>query len=387
MRSFTLLFNLLIITIFFGCTDDPAVPSDTYACDIPDDAQTDHPDAGRLQMALEEATANGLIGQVAVIRNNEGTFMGAAGKADLASDIDMEVCHRMIIASCTKTFTATLIFQLAEEGLIDLNEPVSTYLPAAWIARTGNAHRASILQVLSHRSGIPDYYTARFELDRLDKFSNHFTGLDILAYTDDLEPEFEPGTTYSYSNTNYLLLGLVIEQILNTNLDNAFREAFFEPLGMASASFPDGSPDDMIKGYGAITDDRVIETERLYGDELGSGDGGLVMNTYDLATFIRALGSGQLLSPTSFAQMTDWFDLPDYWTDSDYGFSRNGFGLEYYQTPHGPAFGHFGGVDGFNSIMLYFPEQQTTFATMINGAVDFEGRLQFYQEAQRILFE
>ena len=386
MRYFILLFSILTTT-FSGCADDLMVPADSYACDLPDNTLTDHPDAGQLQLALEEATANGLIGQVAVIRNNQGTFMGAAGKADLANNIDMEVCHRMIIASCTKTFTATLIFQLAEKGLIDLNDPVSTYLPEDWIARTGNAHRASMLQLLSHRSGIPDYYTARFELDRIDKFSNHFTGLDILAYTDDLEPEFEPGATYSYSNTNYLLLGLVIEQILDTSLDDAFREAFFEPLGMASASFPGGSPDDMIKGYGAITDDRVIETERLYGDELGSGDGGLVMNTFDLATFIEALGSGQLLSPDSFDQMTDWFDLPEYWTDADYGFSRNGFGLEYYQTPHGPAFGHFGGVDGFVSIMLYFPEQQTTFVTMINGAVDFAGRLEFYREAQRILFE
>jgi len=117
--------------------------------------------------------------------------------------------------------------------------------------------------------------------------------------------------------------------------------------------------------YPAFSDNNLIESENLYGDEMGSTDGGIVSTAADLGKFISSLGRREWVDSSSYAQMTDWFNLDPM---MEYGHVRNGLGLEYYETDRGIAFGHGGSADGFYSVMHYFPEQDATLVILINGA-------------------
>ncbi|MEM7515231.1 MAG: serine hydrolase domain-containing protein, partial [Bacteroidota bacterium] len=146
-------------------------------------------------------------------------------------------------------------------------------------------------------------------------------------------------------------------------------------------------PDDLVSGYFPYNGNALYEAERLYGDELGSADGGIISTAYDMGRFMKMLAEGEVVNSQSLQKMTDWFDIPVEGDDDDETkFTRNGFGLEYYETPEGITYGHTGAVDGFYTLMFYFPDQQTTFIYQINGGTDFDAWLDAVDELRKAIF-
>ncbi|MEL6193740.1 MAG: serine hydrolase [Bacteroidota bacterium] len=383
--SYILLLTLSVSAI--SCAEEELAPTGALVCQTSAFPTNTHPKANEFQAIIDKYGAEGIAGQSLMVDGPSGFWLGTAGKADIASDTDMQSCHKLIIASCTKTFTASIIFLLVEEGRLNLSDKLSDYLPAELLDDVANAKEAEIQFILSHRSGIPDFYTNEFELDRLNTFHNNFSQEDMLDYTRGRKAETTIGGEYSYSNTNYLLLGMLLEEVLGKPLAQIYEERLFIPLGLDDSDFVSEVPDDLASGYFPYNGNALYEAERLYGDELGSADGGIISTAYDMGRFMKMLAEGEVVNSQSLQKMTDWFDIPDEGDEDDETkFTRNGFGLEYYETPEGITYGHTGAVDGFYTLMFYFPEQQTTFIYQINGGTNFDAWLDAVDELRKVLF-
>lgn len=362
-----------------SCEQNDILPVVHYSCDVGMlDSSSAHPKAGVYQNILENHRKNGMVGAVLLVNDKDGLWVGADGKADIASDINMESCHTFLIASISKVFTSAATYRYIDKGVLSLDDPISKWLDASIVDKVSNADQAQIQDLLAHTSGIVDYYTFQFELDRINKVTNGFTKEDVLAYTYGLSATNAVGETYYYSNTNFLLLAMILEQASGLSFEEVYQQEVFTHLGLSSAYYSEVKPipDGTVKGYVDVYGNgQYIESEFLYNDELGiGGDGGIAINAFDLATFFEQMIKGNLISTSSIDAMTDWFALPDDWISSDdpLGQNENGIGIERFNTSYGSAVGHTGGIDGFLTIALYFPDEDMTFVLLQNSAGNAE---------------
>ncbi len=361
MKSyFFILFSILFLV---GCTKEETRPASTYKIELsfPDESEA-HPKKDDYQAVIDEYVSKGIIGTSVMIKNDEGTWLGAAGSSDLASNVPTEVNHQFLIASISKMYTAACIFRLVDNGILSIDDPISNWVDADIIDNIDNAKEATIKHLLGHTSGIHDYYTTAFEMSRYNEFYNDRTAKDILKFTYDKKAYFPVGTEYWYTNSNYLLLGFIIEKASGLSLQDFYQQHIFTPLGLKNTSFAirgADTPNNLIKGYYYLYGGGYTESEFLYKDELGTGDGGIATNVQDLGVFLDALFNAEIVSSESLAQMQDWFDISD---EGD----KNGYGIEYFTGDYGIYYGHTGGVDGFSSFARYYPEQDTYIAILIN---------------------
>ncbi len=386
-----ILFIIVFATLIFSsCTKDEIIPSSTYFTNLsfPDSSQL-HPNHLNFQQALDDFKNSGGLGGSIMIRDAHGTWLGATGQADIISDVDMEVGHQFLIASISKVFTATAIFSYIDEGKLSVDDQISQYLSAEIVDKVANADQATIGDLLSHRSGIADWYTIALEMARYNEEFNNFSQEDILSYVYGKSAFFEVGEAYGYSNTNYVLLGIILENISNLSLKQVYHQKIFDPLNLESAYFDikeNGAPKGLVKGYISLYGNGYTEADALYKDELSTGDGGIAINAQDLGVFMDALMDGQLVSQSSLQQMQAWFDF-----DEGEGHIKNGFGLEYFNFENGVAIGHTGSVDGFSSILYYYPEQDVLIVGLFNyspGSVEeYEKLLQLEKDINQYIFE
>ena len=393
MKKLTITLVTCCLLVFcFSCEKDEVFEPVKYECDFtfPDSSEL-HPNASVYQTILDNNIKQGLVGATLLVKDSHGLWMGASGKSDIASSIEVQPCNRFLIASISKVFTASAIFRYIDEGLISLEDPVNQWLDEDVVAKVANTDKATIGQLLNHTSGIPDYYTLQYLLDILNKKHNKWLHEDILEYAYGLDANNAPGEAYYYSNSNYLLLGMILENVSGLPLDRVYEEEIFIPLILTSAYFDmeDPIPADVVKGYADLYGNgQLVESEFLFKDELGTGDGGIVMNNYDLAMFFEGLMKGDLVSFESLGQMTDWFDLPEGWGYDALSFTQNGSGLQHYTTPYGNAVGHTGSIYGFYSIAQYFPEQDATFILLTNTATyENEQKTNIYHQCMEVMFE
>ena len=129
-------------------------------------------------------------------------------------------------------FTAAAVFRYVDKGMVSLNDPVSNWLEDEMVKEIANVDRSNIGHLLSHTSGIPDYYTTQFQLDWINKVNNDWTQEDMVRYAYGKKPTNGVGETYYYSNTNYVLLGIVLEKISGHSLEKIYQEEVFDVLGL-----------------------------------------------------------------------------------------------------------------------------------------------------------
>ena len=391
--SLTIITLLMLGLVISSCENNESFPADYYNCTFSfADSSSIHPKAGIYQEFLDRNRKQGIIGATLMVKDRFGVWIGASGKADLTSNIVMKPCNSFLIASISKVFTATAIFSYIDDGLLSLEDPVNKWVSSSITDKIKNANESKIKHLLSHTSGIADYYTTQFELDRINRIYNSWTQEDVLKYVYGKKPTNGVGETYYYSNTNYLLLSLILEKASGLRLEEVYKEKIFAPLNLTSGYYSAEKPIPYgtVKGYVDIYGNgQYVESEFLYKDEIGiGGDGGIVMNAYDLGKFFENLMKGNLISSSSLSEMTNWFDLPQDWVDEDFGHFQNGYGLEHNKTPYGNSVGHTGGIDGFLSIAQYFPDEDATFVLLVNsGSYDNQPRLNIYNETLKEMFK
>jgi D-alanyl-D-alanine carboxypeptidase len=336
------------------------------------DRSNDQLPEGQMNALLKDAVTQpgGSIGAIGYVISPKGMWQGSSGLAEITTGEPMTPALAYRIGSTTKTFTAVVVLQLVGEGRLGLDDPVSRYVPGL----LPYPEPITVRQLLNHTSGIFDYGHSpgsadpsadvprirdpalRREAQRLLALSRR--GQDVLA-TPELSVaaatthplDFPPGQGFSYSNTGYQILTLLIERITGQPLAASYRQRIFRPLAMRDTYLPS---DRTIRGahVHAYTPDETTgsPTDTTADIDLGHwGEGGLISTATDVATFYRALLGGRLLAPPLLAQMLQ--EAPQ----SALGAFASGYGLgiEHLRNPCGlDAWGHGGDLAGFKTTAI-----------------------------------
>lgn len=369
MRNIIVLF---VVLFFCSCDkielNDPAV----YNCQLnfPDDS-ANHPQAAQFQAALDELTRF-LPGVSVAIRTADGhNWTGASGMADIAQQIPLQPCNSLMVGSISKVFTATTLLKLAEDGLLSVDDSLSKWLPADLIDPIANADLVTLRQMLSHTSGIPDYNDTEFTLDAINDPVLLLTAEEKLEYTHDLPADFPPNTQYFYSNSNFVLLGLVIERVTNKSLPQAIQDIILDPLGLESAAAGDAEnpiPSNVVRPYLNIRGDQFFDNSDLEQADAATGDGNVGINMQDLQRFIEALWNREIIDTNLDLMVANLVEKPSDEADfEDWNGEFTGLGIDLFKSPYGDAYGHTGAIFAFTASMFHFPEENATLVMAFNG--------------------
>ncbi|MFN9870420.1 MAG: serine hydrolase domain-containing protein [Cyanobacteriota bacterium] len=355
----------------------PAAPFAARAVPMPDYALTLQSEIPRLMQA------NVIPGAVVLIRSpRRGDWSAAFGTRALGTSEPMTRVDHFRVGSNTKTMTATVILQLVQEGKLRLDDPVAKY-----VAGVPNGERITIANLLEMRSGLYSYTldpTFNATLDRDP--GKVWTPQELLAIGFSRPPAFAPGARFDYSNTNYVLLGVLLEQLTGLPAAEAFHRRLFQPLGLAQTSLPaaaDASiPAPHPRGYAFGTNVSTIRTNALPPQQQAAAlagrlqprdetdanpswgwtAGGAISTAGDLATWVKALVSGNLLDPAMQRKRLASIrpTEPGNSAGADYGLGIVRFGPQVY--------GHDGQLPGFMSFMGHDPRTGDTIVVATNLA-------------------
>ncbi len=401
MNFKTFLFLLGMFCISYGCLEQEIVFSDQdYGCTSY--ISTTHPDSNVFQSYLDSVVNLGIPGISMLIETPQGIWTGASGVADIENQVPMKACNVHRVGSITKMFTAISILQLWEADMLSLDDPITMYIDSFQLIGVKNAEQATIRHLLSHTSGIADYTdNVEFWLDTYDDHDKVWTAAEELSYVIDLEPElvFDSGDRVTYSNTNYLLLGMIVELVSGKSGSAYFRDHIYQPLGLQSTYFSqDGSSiPNLVRGYHDEYGDGSIRDFTDNAFAVHSMAGGIASNVEDLHTFLTAaLTPGVLLASSTINEMIQPLDIPRADTkEFDFGKDNKvrgltGIGLGWFtlDTEYGPAIGHNGGFNGRRARMWYFPERESTIIYLFNGSSFKDiSRSMFRNETLELMFE
>ena len=322
-----------------------------------------------LDAELGAVVTGGLTGVVAVAAGPGFRWEGASGLADVKTGEALTQEHRFRIASVTKTFVAALALQLVEEGVLELDGDAGPI-----------AEGATVRQLLNHTAGFPNFeddVIAMFEPYRRDPAHRSELGPDeMLAAVKARPRRFPPGEGWSYSGSNFQILGLIIEDATGSILRDELKRRILDPLQLADTELPpDGRPvAGMPRGYLPPDNPLIPGPELVDVTDLDlpfdPAGGGMVSTARDVAAFLEALLGGRLLSPQSRAELLR--TVPSDWPESD----AYGLGIERVTSlmgispsPCGPAWGHFGFSAGYGTIVLASESGDRRVVVLTNGDI------------------
>lgn len=366
---------LPFLVLCVGCSG-PELPDPAYySCDVDAlGATPDHPHAERYQRVVDQLLDLGLPSVSVAVSSPDGLWVGAGGMADIEQGVALEPCDRFFVGSSSKMIAASAIMRLVEQGRLDLDAPAKVYLPAEVVAHIDQADQVTIRQLLSHHTGIPDYVTPKYLMEGFNFSLEPWSASETLErYVYDQPALFAPDADWSYSNSNYLLLGLILEDITGLPAYDATRALVQDPLGMDGTAGGSEDPEALVRGYATLHGswkmvDHTEATESVMGGP-GKLDGGFVMPARDLAVLLDGLAHGGLLGADTLAEMTDFYEGGDPGAPLSVGY---GLGLIALETDWGPAWGHYGGVWPYSSLAFYFPDQDTSVVVELNAQLPEE---------------
>ena len=334
------------------------------------DVRLDAATTRKLQRILRNTVAKqGVAGlQAAVMLPSGETWMGSAGKAEMDPARPITKDTQFAIASVTKTFIAALILQLAEEGKVDLDVPFGTYFDDA-----PRSKKVTLRQLLSHTSGIYNFWEHPRYGVVTDAWYQEPAAEGIMARDHEWTYDemmglvksgyFKPGKDYHYSNTNYLILRRIAEAVEGKPIHQQLRQRFFEPLGMEHTVYqPAETPAagaahghwNTGSGYMDHTRDSTL-VPFMAAVTVADAAGAMASTAKDLAIWADALYGGKLLSPESLAEMTTMLQPGLYGLGTDVAVFRG----------H-RAYGHRGGIRGYESSMWHFPQSGVSIVLLSN---------------------
>ncbi len=362
----------LLIFSFSSCTEEEELRTDANI-DCSADFQ-DHPNANRFQSIVDDYAADGFVGMTVLIDHpSDGLWMGSSGFADIEDNIKMNPCHLHHVASLYKTYIATIVMQLVEENKLNLDDKLSNYLAADITDRLPNGHLISIKNLLQQRSGLPDIFEAEFITDFFNTPTKQYSIQDLLEYIYDKEPLSDVDTEFKYSDANFSLLSLVIEEIEGDFIQE-LKDRIFTPLELHDTYFLNDQsdvPTGLADSYWERFSDGNIENNTDVQIALATGlrgSDGIVSSVDDLKTFIQAIAKGELVS--DIAAMTEFIAVPTEVQETEVN-SGYGMGLMQVQISGEVWYGHFGNHIGSGAIMLYNADKDITMIALQNTGTFF----------------
>ena len=295
-----------------------------------------------IRRATEEAMRRGRVpGAIVAVQTPAGRFEGAFGVADKATGAPLDLADRVRIGSVTKTMTTTVLLQQVDAGSVDLDSPASTSLPdlpAAW-------KDVTVRQLARMRSGIPTFsrnpaFGEAYAADQHHQFSS----ADLLALSEALPMLFAPGTDFDYSNTNTVILGMVIERVTGRGFRETLSDLFTE-AGLPATVYAETDaefPSPRAEGYTLQTPDGSEANSTEWNTSWAQAAGSAVSTVADLETWLRELTSGSLISARSQRARLNLLTIPNN-PDS------TGYGLGIVRT--NGWLGHSGDIPGYSTTM------------------------------------
>jgi D-alanyl-D-alanine carboxypeptidase len=326
----------------------------------------------QLQRLLDSLVATGAPGAAAWVQDEDGSLEAASGVADISTGRPMEARLRFRAGSLTKSLVATVVLQLVAEGRLSLADTLERWLPG--ILPYGD--QVTIRQLLGHTSGVPhDWATIERALYGSPQGRLHaWTPQELIALVAGRPPDFPPGTAWSYSNTGYILLGLIVEAATGNPLDQELDRCILGPLGLRHTHLPGDArelPVPMSHGYslrvdpgGEVLDGPLLDFT-VQNPSWAWAAGALVSDLEDLVGFFRALLGGRLLPPGLLAEMRTTVAVPPGSIPLPL-YDRYGLGLLEVETPAGRLVGQLGGIPGYLSMVLSTPDDRRQLGLMIN---------------------
>jgi D-alanyl-D-alanine carboxypeptidase len=334
----------------------PAPPAATRA-------STPAPDMEGVVAALNAAMAHGAPGAMARFTGPEGVQARTVGVRDRDSGAAMDIRARFRIGSVSKTFSSVVLLQLVQEGKLELDAPVNRYLPGLL-----PDDRITVRHLLTHRSGLADYTDAMFEhtVPGFEAVRNRVFSYQELVDLSLSEPRTtEPGVAYKYSNTNFVVVGMLIEKTTGKRVAQEYQRRIIKPLGLRNTSYV--HPDVHIAGLhvrGYLHPDEegaplVDSTEQTV--SWAQSAGAIISSPADLNTFTTALMRGRLLSPKTLEAMTTV--TPTDTTNTRF----YGLGLRRYDLSCGTqVYGHTGTVQGYYTYAFATRDGRRSLSAMAN---------------------
>ncbi len=360
-KTILLLIVCLLAPTAFG--QQPVVPPDTNAL------------KQQLQLKLDEWHKAGKFpgATLGVVLRNGESFSLAVGYSDRDAKTLMKPNDRMLAGSVGKTFAAATALQLVKEGKINLDDKVEKYLGGEpWFARLPNAKDITVRQLMNHTSGLVRYeFKEKFTQDLTANSEKRWQPVELLAYLFDEKAPFAAGQGWDYSDTNYIVLGMIIEKVTGRKFYDEANRRLIKPLkltntipqdglrlrgvvqGYAGPNNPFGGKDEMIKGGKFIINPQFEWT-----------GGGYASTAEDLARWAKMIYEGRAFSPDLLPQVLDGVPAPMLGKETRYG-----LGVIIRKTAAGTSYGHSGFFPGYMTDMMYFPEQKIAVALQVNTSV------------------
>jgi D-alanyl-D-alanine carboxypeptidase len=311
----------------------------------------------KLRQLAQSLVRGGAPGAIVFVRAPSTTRSAVSGFSSLEPRVPMRASDRFRVASITKTFVATIVLQLEAEGKLDIDDPVERWLPG----RVPNGPSITLRELLNHTSGIFNYTDDQAFIGGLiANPSRARSPGELLSVAFSHAALFAPGTNWSYSNTNFILLGLVIEAVTGTPIEQELQQRIFGPLALGATSFPSGLSVDGPFVHGYLGDpaggSSLLDITPLLSPTWAWAAGAIVSTAANVTTFYAALLRGRLLPAAQLAEMKAPSPVVGTY----------GLGLTLTSTRCGRAVGHEGDFFGYRSIALATPNGRREAVVMVN---------------------
>lgn len=325
---------------------------------------------------LKRYTDMGIPGLALTVYNEQtGFWSHAEGLANVEKNEPLTSGHLFYLQSVSKTYMAVAILQLFEKGALDLNDPITKYVDYEWLNDKKDVENITLKMLLNHTSGLPEYNTDPILVSKIVQNPRKvFTVEAMLSHIGGKALDFEPGSKYSYRNTNYGVLSLIADKITGNHVDY-MEKHIFKRLGLESTVYL--SSKNLQENIGIVDAywDILLEgiptnVSKLQRSNVSSmkGDDGIVASTKDAVLFLKGLISGKLLKPKTLEMMQDF-------VHNETGQKKYGLGIQYYDLDVTYALGHSGGGIGAGCVLLYLPDlgslvfMATNFNTMMDSPI------------------
>jgi len=355
-----------VLLVMSGCASESTSPqSSTTSRPAAPEAAKPMTDAlaQRLDAAINRAmTAAGVPGAIVGVWGPDGDYIRAFGVADKTTRAPMKTDFYSRIGSVTKTFTVTAVLQLADQGKLGLDDSIAEFIDGVPLG-----DRITLRQLARMQSGLFNYSESpEFQQAVFADARRTFTPRELLNYALEQPNRFPPGEGFEYSNTNTVLLGLVVQKVSGQPLADYIHDHILVPLGMSHTSFPDTNefPDPHAQGYTVQTADSKEAVATDWNPSWTWAAGAMISTLDDMRTWAGALATGKLLTPQMQVQRLQTVGSPGMPP-------QDGYGLGIFNL--GGWIGHNGSLPGYQTVVVYLPEKQTSLVILTNTDIEYQG--------------
>ncbi|HZM98215.1 MAG TPA: serine hydrolase domain-containing protein [Pyrinomonadaceae bacterium] len=328
-----------------------------------------------LQLKLDEWHKAGSFpgATLGVVLPSGESFGLAVGFSDRETRTPMRSTDRMPAGSVGKTFAAATALQLIKEGQIGLDDKIEKYLGhEQWFPRLPNAKDITVRQLMNHTSGLVRYeFKEQFTKDLTANPDKAWKPAELVAYLLDEKAPFEAGKGWDYSDTNYIVLGMIIEKVTGRKFYDEANRRLLKPLKLSDTIPQDGPRlKGVVQGYAGPnnpfggTDAMLVNGKFSVNPQFEWTGGGYVSTAHDLARWAKIFYEGKAFSPDLLPQVVDGVSAPMLGRESKYG-----LGAIIRKTSAGTSYGHSGFFPGYMTDMMYYPEQKIAVAVQVNTSV------------------